>query len=184
MTVNGSDKMTDNGLTGNKSPYDNNVKAEALALFRQGFSLRKTEERIKAKHGYGPGHTALAKWRQEADMRGLILEQSEALSAMAGDLIEEALGQVAEEEDKKKYLGILNAVRGTSVDKILATPVELGISPDHWVVQQIANMTREQKIDLLCRGKVREDQNRIRREHGLEPLLLPSPGEDPQREHL
>src|SRR5439155_22911223 len=111
-------------LITDRSPWGDDVRAEALVLFNLGYSMRAAERAIKAKYGASPAFTTLWGWRKDADMMGLIREQSEALSARAGALIEEALMEIELEPEKRKYLIQLNAVRGTSVDKVLASPVE------------------------------------------------------------
>src|SRR5947208_16908633 len=70
-------------LITNRSPWGDDVRAEALVLFNLGYSMRAAERAIKDKYGTSPAFTTLWGWRKDADMMGLIREQSEALSARA-----------------------------------------------------------------------------------------------------
>lgn len=84
---------------------------------------------------------------------GLIREQSEAISARAGELIDEALEEIEGEPQKRKWLMQLNAARGTSVDKILASPVDVNYNHNIRLLQYLISLTDEKLYDLANRGK-------------------------------
>lgn len=115
------------------------------------YSLRRIEEHIQKKLGVHVDHSTLAGWRQQADLLGLLREQSEAISARAGALVEEALAEIEEEPAKRKWIMQLNAVRGTALDKLIATPTT--VSHDHRVMVLLAGMSEEELRAMAERGR-------------------------------
>jgi transposase-like protein len=100
--------------------YDTETKARALALLREGKPVYLVAREI------GVGERTVCTWAKRfesaalvAGERGLIDEEYR-IAGRAQELIHEALDQIEEQGDAAKYLGALNAVRGTMVDKLLA----------------------------------------------------------------
>lgn len=99
--------------------YDDEVRAQAQALMRQGKTALATSEELSIPHRtvcnwYG-------RWREvarETEDRELY-DDDYRIVRKAGDLIHDGLDQLKGRDDIYKFLVPLNIVRGTPEDKIL-----------------------------------------------------------------
>ncbi len=102
------------------SKYEVDTKAEALALVRLGKPAKTAAIEL------GLPVRTVQEWAQDArqaaleDKDGTILDQDYHVTVRTGELLSEAIEELAESDEKKyKYLVPLNIVRGTHLDKIL-----------------------------------------------------------------
>lgn len=141
--------------------YSDEIRAQVVALTLQGLSTRAIERRILDEYGYAPGHSTIAEWQQDIDMAVFTRGQSQQLIARTGHLLHSVLDRVSDIADKPdviKHGFLLNAIRGTAMDKELQQPA-ISVHVDQVLVQQLVAMTPEALEALAARGKLLEPQS-------------------------
>lgn len=95
--------------------YPLDVKARAIAMFSAGYGLDTVAHELG-----GPSRTTLHEWRTEANVSGLIREQSEELAIRYGRLLHKTADHLdtLPGDQLAKHLIAMNAVRGTNQDKL------------------------------------------------------------------
>ena len=154
--------MTGKLLT-TRSQYPDTMRADAVALMSQGIPLREIEKRLKATYGRGPDHTTISEWRNDPDYPALTYGQSQEIALRAGQIqhqqlaaIEQSVtyddqGNINNKADLLKHGFLVNAIRGTALDKIAGLPA-LVINANQVLVQQLVALPRDQRQAWLERG--------------------------------
>ncbi len=141
--------------------YDVEQKAQAIALVQSGTTSSKAAALL------GLQERSVQLWvkefRETSAKEGdpLLNEQSVRIAQRAGELIEVALEHIAEQgpETAHKSLFVLNALRGTSVDKMIASkrtvgetvPITITFNVPPAVEAEIREVQPEQ-LDALADG--------------------------------
>ena len=99
--------------------YTEDQKAGALALVRQGKSAEHAAAELglpsRSVQRWGKRHRETSV--EEDDP--LLQSESFRLAMRAAELLHTALDQIEDEGNPAKYAAVLNAIRGTSIDKLL-----------------------------------------------------------------
>lgn len=136
-----------------RSHFTDEIRAYALSLFARCYSSRRAEQAIRDKFGISPDHSVLCDWRQQENTTGILRDQAEEVGYLATQYLWEAVSDIANKDDKAKYIIPLNAVAGTMRDKLRDSPTVTVIGDIH-LVQQIVAMSPDQLAQLASRGRL------------------------------
>lgn len=144
-------------LSPTRSKYSDEMRAQVIAYTQQGTATRRIEERLRQQFGYSPDHATIARWQQDVDMPLVTRGQSQQIIARSGELLHSVLDRLADISDTRDILKhgfLINAIRGTAMDKEAALAnVSVNLSLDVQLNQVIANMGEADLERFIARGQ-------------------------------
>lgn len=140
------------------SPFSDQLKGEAAAYISTGLSLNECQRRLKAA-GWArvPSLETLSDWRQELNVTGLTFGQSNEIALRCGVIQHRMIDHLADIADKPEILKhgfLVNAMRGTALDKVRdSANVNVNLSVDVQLNQVITGMGEAELERFISRGQ-------------------------------
>ena len=111
-------------MTAHPGRYPLDVKAQALALLREGYGIERVSDRLHELMGVRPDPSTVWDWREAAKLSQEIRAQSEELAIRYGRILHKQADILESLPDEQlvKHIIPANAVRGTNQDKLTIGP--------------------------------------------------------------